>query len=194
MHHYQRKKEHREPNEQSGTYYLRTSLEMSEKLIWLIYNVIREIEYSIRTLKTDLDLRPVYHKKDNATMAHLHLGLLAYCVVNTVRYQLKGGQAKETLEAKNLQEHQSQDISINYNSQWKEIIRMMNTQKMVTTVSQNRYDQVIISHRCSDPTPKVSAVYHRLNYKLKPNINRKFVVHKSEFKKMNSVDIYLFPP
>jgi len=97
-------------------------------------------------------------------------------------------------EIQNLQENQSQDITINYNSQWKEIIRMMSTQKMVTTVSQNRYDQVIISHRCSDPTPKVSAVYHRLNYKLKPNNNRKFVVHKSEFKKMNSVDIYLFPP
>jgi len=30
----------------------------------------------------------------------------------------------------------------------------MNTQKAVTIVSQNRYDQVIISHRCSEPNPK----------------------------------------
>ena len=93
-------KEHLEPDGQSGTYFLRTSLEVSEKLTWLIYNIIREIEYSIRTLKTDLDLRPIYHKKDDATMAHLHLGLLAYWVVNTVRYQLKGTQAKETVHAK----------------------------------------------------------------------------------------------
>ena len=54
----------------------------------MTYNIIREIEYSIRTLKTDLDLRPIYPKKDDATMAHLHLGLLAYWVVNTIRYQL----------------------------------------------------------------------------------------------------------
>jgi hypothetical protein len=39
-------------------------------------NIIREIEDSFRTLKTDLDLRPIYHKTDVSTMAHLHLGLL----------------------------------------------------------------------------------------------------------------------
>jgi len=27
----------------------------------------------------------------------------------------------------------------------------------------------------------------------KPNTNRKFVVHKSDFQKMNMIDIYLFP-
>jgi hypothetical protein len=193
-------KEHVEPNEQSGTYFLRTSLKMSEKLLWMTYNIIREIEYSIRTLKTDLDLRPIYHKKDKSTMAHLHLGLLAYWVVNTVRYQLKRGEPKEIaqtkIESKEKQETQIQniqDIPINYNSQWKEIIRIMNTQKAVTTVSQNQYDQVIISHRCSDPNPKVEAIYSRLKYKSKPNTNRKFVVHKSEFQKMDNIDIYLFP-
>jgi hypothetical protein len=52
-------KENMEPNENSGTYFLRTSLEMSEELLWETYNIIREIEYSFRTLKTDLDLRPI---------------------------------------------------------------------------------------------------------------------------------------
>ena len=138
-------------------------------------------------------------------MAHLHLGLLAYWVVNTVRFQLKRGEVNETAQEKveveekveekeqESQINDSQDVQINYNSQWKEIIRMMNTQKAVTTVSQNRYNEVIISHRCSDPTPKVEAIYRRLKYKPKPNTNRKFVVHKSEFQKMNDVDIYLFP-
>ena len=137
-------------------------------------------------------------------MAHLHLGLLAYWVVNMVRYQLKGGQAKETVHAKvaetaatehiqKTQENNIQDVAINYNSQWKEIIRIMNTQKAVTTVSQNRYDQVIISHRCSEPTPKVDAIYRRLKYKPEPNTIRKFVVHKVEYEKMDNIDIYLFP-
>jgi hypothetical protein len=48
-----------EPNGQSGTYFLRTSLEIGEELLWKIYNIIREIEESFRTLKTDLDLRPI---------------------------------------------------------------------------------------------------------------------------------------
>jgi len=75
--------------------------------------------------------------------------------VNTVRYQLKGSGDKETAqtkeaETKEAQESENKDIPIKYNSQWKEIIRTMNTQKAVTTVSQNRYDQVIISLRCSE--------------------------------------------
>jgi transposase len=79
-----------------------------EKTLWAIYNIIREIEYTFRVLKTDLDLRPIYHKTDSAAMAHLHLGMLAYWLVATIRYQLK-----------------QQGI----NSDWREIVQTMNTQK-----------------------------------------------------------------
>ena len=178
-----------EPNGESGTYFLRTSLKISEELIWMIYNIIREIEYSFRTLKTDLDLRPIYHKKDDATMAHLHLGLLAYWVVNTVRYQLKKTENEPDKKQKIL-EKETDTTPINF--QWKEIIRILNTQKSVMTVSQNRYDEVIISRRCSDPTPKVEAIYRRLKYKSKPFSKRKFVVHKAEFQKMKLEDLQRF--
>jgi hypothetical protein len=104
-------------------------------------------------------------------MAHLRLGLLAYWVVNTVRYQLK--------------QHET-------NFQWREIVRIMNTQKAVTTVSQNRYDQVIISIRTSDPSPKVQDIYDRLRYKAKPYSKRKFVVHKADFEKLNVIDFRKF--
>ncbi|MBK7097946.1 MAG: hypothetical protein IPH58_05800 [Sphingobacteriales bacterium] len=55
----------------------------------MIYNTIREIESTFRVLKTDLDLRPIYHKRDESSMAHLHLGLLVYWIANTIRHQLK---------------------------------------------------------------------------------------------------------
>jgi hypothetical protein len=155
----------------------------------MIYNIIREIECSFRTLKTDLDLRPIYHKKDDATMAHLNLGLLAYWVVNTVRYQLKKTE-KEMDENQKDAKCQLDTTPINF--QWKEIIRIMNTHKSVLTISQNRYDQVIISRRCSEPTPKVETIYWRLKYKSKPFVKRKFVVHKSEFKKMDLEDLQRF--
>jgi hypothetical protein len=73
-----------------GVYFLRYSITgRKEDVIWAIYNCIREIESSFRTLKTDFDLRPVFHKTDDVCMAHLHLGLMAYWVVNTVKHQLK---------------------------------------------------------------------------------------------------------
>jgi hypothetical protein len=140
-------------------------------------------------LKSDLDLRPIYHKKDASTMAHLHLGLLAYWVVNTVRYQLKRKENETASQSQNT-ENNTDTPPVHF--RWKEIIRIMNTQKAVTTVSQNRYDEVIISRRCSDPTPRVEAIYRRLNYKPQPFTKRKFVVHKSEFEKMDLTDLQLF--
>ena len=70
---------------EAGVYLLRTSLNTGdEKTLWTIYNTIREIEYTFRVLKTDLDLRPIYHKTDDASMANLHLGMLAYWLVTTI--------------------------------------------------------------------------------------------------------------
>lgn len=73
-----------------GTYFLRTNVPtIDEKSTWEYYNLIREIETSNRQLKTDLNLRPIYHQKDDSADAHLFFGLLAYWIVNTIRYKLK---------------------------------------------------------------------------------------------------------
>ena len=155
-------------NARSGVYFLRTSLEScSEEDLWQFYNAIREIEATFRVLKTDLDLRPIYHQKDESTMAHLHLGLLAYWVVNTVRYQLK----KEGIH-----------------SGWREIVRTMNTQKAVTTLAQNIQDEVICIRRCSEPNQQVRRIYDALKYKYAPFKKKKSVVHKSELQNCQFID------
>jgi hypothetical protein len=139
-------------NARSGIYFLRTSLAgNSEEMLWQFYNTIREIEATFRVLKTDLDLRPIYHKKDESTMAHLHLGLLAYWVVNTIRHQLK----KEGIH-----------------SGWSEIVRKMNTQKAVTTLAQNDKDEVIQIRRCTEPNQKVQKLYDALKYKYAPFLHK----------------------
>ena len=51
-------------NARSGIYFLRSSLTgNSQESLWKFHNTIREIEASFRVLKTDLDQRPIYHKK-----------------------------------------------------------------------------------------------------------------------------------
>ena len=161
-------KEDVEINARSGVYFLRTSLDANpEVVIWQFYNIIREIERTFRVLKTDLDLRPIYHKNDDSTMAHLHLGLLAYWLVNTIRHQLK-----------------AQEI----NSGWREIVRTMNTQKAVTTLAQNQQEEVIMIRRCSEPNPNVRKLYDALKYKYAPFVKRKSVVRKSELKKNQFIE------
>lgn len=145
-----------DPDKKAGIYFLRTTLdEKQEKTLWMIYNTIREIEYTFRVLKTDLDLRPIYHKTDDAAMAHLHLGLLAYWLVSTIRYQLK---------------------QKGYRHQWREIVRTMNTQKLVTTSFKNITKQTIVIRQCTTPEKKVKQVYDLLGYKYVPFHRKKSVV------------------
>lgn len=151
-------KQHQQKLDGLGVYFLRTNLPIKdEAVIWNIYNTIREIESTFRTLKTDLDLRPIYHRNDASTMAHLHLGILAYWLVNTIRHQLKG-----------------QGI----NSGWQEIVRIGNTQKMVTTSGQNTFDQIVTVRKCSEPNENLKKILDILKAKHKPFKKIKSVVHK----------------
>jgi hypothetical protein len=162
-------KEDTEINSRSGVYFLRTSLKESEKNLWQTYNTIREIEYTNRVLKTDLDLRPIYHKKDETSLAHLHLGLLAYWVVNTVRFQL--GKVGKDINKDPI------------HWQWKEIVRIMNTQKAVTTLAQNNSEEIIEIRRCTYPDEKARLIYDKIGYRYLPYKKKKSVVHKTFFEK-----------
>ena len=94
-------------------------------------------------------------------MAHLHLGILAYWLVNTIRYQLKQKGIK---------------------SSWQEVVRITNTQKIVTTKGQNKDDEIVYVRRCSEPNEKVQEIYKALNYQNYPFVKRKSVVSKLELK------------
>ena len=93
-------------------------------------------------------------------MAHLHLAILAYWLVNAVRHQLK-----------------SQKI----NCEWREIVRIANTQKVVYSTAKNKMDEVIEIKKCSEPSDKLKEIYTSLKIKKQP-FTKKSVVHKLEIK------------
>jgi transposase len=140
-----------------GKYLLQTSLdENDEKNIWEFYNVIRTVEETFRILKSDLDIRPVYHKRDAGTKAHLHLAILAYWVVSTSRYQLK---------------------KAGIHHQWSEVVRILSTHKIVSTRMQQTNEDWIEVRQCTQPEPVVTEIYMALNIKEMPCKRRKFVWH-----------------
>ena len=140
-----------------GIYFLRTNVAtFDEKTTWDYYNLTREIECTNRQLKTDLNLRPIYHKKDDRSDAHLFLGLLSYWIVNTIRYRLK------------------QSGVTHY---WTEIVRIMSTQKAVTTEGTNTLGEKVYMRLCSEPNKEAEDIYDKLKYKKMPF--RKIKVKKS---------------
>jgi hypothetical protein len=155
-------KKDKDSTDNLGKYFVRTSMDMKDEVVvWNVYNTIREIESTFRTLKTDLDLRPIYHKKDESTIAHLNLGLLAYWLVNTIRRQLKRS-----------------DI----NHSWTEIVRIGNTQKVITTTGYNKAGKEIVVRKCSEPDTKLKALQIALKIKHRPFTKLKSVVHKPKLK------------
>jgi len=151
---WQRKETHGKSSH--GIYFLRTSLQdRDEKTLWKIYNTTTEIEATFRILKTDLEMRPVFHKNDKSSEAHIFLAILAYGLVATIRHQLK---------IKGIHDD------------WREIIRKMNTQKLITTSMKNDKGQTIIIQQPSEPTADVKEIYDALGYKHKPWARKKFVL------------------
>jgi len=144
------------PRMHEGVYFLRTSLKGSEEeTLWKIYNTLTEIEATFRVLKTDLSLRPVFHKSDENIEAHLFLGVVAYQLVATIRYQLK-----------------MKGIT----HDWRNIIRIMNTQKEVTTTMKTKTGEKIMIKKCSTPSVEARQIYDALNYKHNPYYIKKSVV------------------
>ncbi|MBT6685426.1 MAG: IS1634 family transposase [Bacteroidetes bacterium] len=150
------KKNQVKPKETEGVYFIRTSLPAKdEETLWRIYNTLTEIEATFRVLKTDLALRPVFHKHDQNIEAHLFLGLIAYQLVALIRYQLK-------------------QKGINHD--WRNIVRIMNTQKEVLTTIKNKKQQTVIIKKCSVPSLSAKEIYAALNFETNPYYMKKSVV------------------
>lgn len=133
-----------EVEQRFGTYFLRTNVAtLDERSTWDYYNLIREIETSNRQLKTDLELRPIYHQRDDNSDAHLFFGLLSYWIVNTIRHKLK-----------------LQGIT----HYWTELKRILSTQKAITTEAENALGERVELRICSEPTDAASELYRILGY------------------------------
>ena len=73
-----------------GVYCLRTNLtDWNEEALWRTYTMLTDLESVFRSLKSELGLRPIYHRKEERVNGHIFITLIAYHLVQTIRYQLK---------------------------------------------------------------------------------------------------------
>jgi transposase len=57
--------------------------------LWQFYIQLVEIEAAFKTMKDDLNLRPIYHQCEQRIEAHIFVAFLAYCLHVTLRARLK---------------------------------------------------------------------------------------------------------
>jgi transposase len=73
-----------------GRYLLRTNLtETDAKVPWEYHLQLVAIEAAFRNLKDDLQIRPIFHQKEDRIEAHIFVAYLAYCLHVTLQARLR---------------------------------------------------------------------------------------------------------
>jgi hypothetical protein len=142
---------------EEGVYFIRCSGRLlTEDLIWEIYSILREIEDTFGCLKTDLDIRPIHHIKDENTEAHIFLGIVAYQLVHAIR---------STLKQKGI------------NHCWRRIRNIMSSQTMVTTRMKLENKDSLVLRNVTRPNMEQTKIYSALKFKqTNPKMKKKAVV------------------
>ena len=146
----------REREKPKGEYFLRyTKTAVKEEDVWQVYNLTRDVEAVFRCLKTDLDIRPIYHQIDEFIEPHIWLGILAYQLVNYIRMGLK-------------------DKEINYS--WTTIVQKMKSmQSSIVSVNNNNNEKIYVK-LCTVPNIDQRKIFDALNFKYRPFVRKTKVV------------------
>ena len=72
-----------------GVYCLRSNVsDWDEATMWRTYTTLTDVEAVFRSLKSELGLRPVYHRKQVRAEGHLFITVIAYQAVQVIRKRL----------------------------------------------------------------------------------------------------------
>lgn len=140
----------------SGEYIIRTNrLDLKENEISKIHRSLTTVEDCFRSMKSHLGLRPIHHKKDHPTTAHIFITVIAYHMLAGILKRLRVN-------------------GINYN--WTTIRNILCSHERVTTTFNTEDGSVINIRNSTTPTLKQREIYKALNIKQQPLKKVKFKI------------------
>ena len=109
--------------------------------MWRTYVRLTDVEAVFRSLKSELGLRPVYHRKPERCEGHLFITVLAYQAGQVIRRKLQ---------------QQEQHAS------WASLRQVFATQRRVTTTMQCANGQTLHVRRTTQPEAELQELYQAL--------------------------------
>ncbi len=129
-----------------GDYVIRTDrIELDESAISTIHRSLTRIEGSFRAMKSDLGLRPNYHKREEATQAHIFLSVLAYHMVCPVLHRLSQSGLNYTWNSVRNTLSSHDRVVTSFNTEQGECIHVRNTTE-ANLNHKNIYNALGIKH------------------------------------------------
>jgi hypothetical protein len=133
---------------QVGNYILRTNrLDLTEEEISKVHRSLTTVEDSFRSMKSHLGLRPIHHKRDDTTTAHIFITVIAYHILAGILKKL----------------HHN---GINYN--WNTIRNILSSHVRVTTTFKTEDESTINVRNSTTPTIRQQVIYDALKIKKQP--------------------------
>ena len=139
----------------SGAYLIRSSRkDWDEKQLWSLYNMLTSVEESFRALKSELGLRPLFHRVDRRLEGHLFITVCAYHLLVAIQRELR---------------------KRGIHHRWDTIRTQMRTQCRVTVSLRNDRGQRILVRQTTEPEPFHKEVYRALGLPMKPLSPKKVI-------------------
>ena len=139
-----------------GVYCLRSSeTDWDEDTLWRTYTTLTDVEAVFRALKSELGLRPIYHRKPVRADGHLFLTVIAYQLVQVIRTRLRAHG-----------EHAS----------WTTLRRTLEGQQRVTATFRRPDGRTLHVRTATHAEPEQRALYDALGVDPQPGGVRKTIV------------------
>jgi transposase len=138
-----------------GVYCLRTNENAwDEATLWRTYTMLTDLEAVFRCLKSELGLRPIFHRKTDRVSGHLFISVLAYHLVHTIRFQLKAAGIQLS---------------------WEGIRRALAGQDRVTVTLKRADGKTVHIRKTTRAEPRQQAIYDALGITDRPGRTEKTV-------------------
>ena len=139
-----------------GVYCLRSSeTDWDEDALWRTYTTLTDVEAVFRSLKSELGLRPIYHRKPARADGHLFITVIAYQLVQVIRTRLRAHG-----------EHAS----------WTTLRRVLEGQQRVTATFRRPDGRTLHVRTATQAEPGQRAIYRALGVDPHPGGVRKTLV------------------
>ena len=119
-----------------------TRLIYTKCIKFLISSLLTDLEAVFRSLKSELGMRPVFHRITKRVTGHLFISVLAYHLVHSIRYRLK----KSAI-----------------NCSWSNLRKQLAGQNRTTISMQCRNDEVLHIRKSTQPEPRQQEIYSALD-------------------------------
>ena len=139
-----------------GVYKLRSNdLSLESAAMWRTYTTLTDVESVFRSLKSELGLRPIYHRREDRSEGHLLISVLAYQAVQLLRTTLKDNR---------------------YTASWQSLRQALCSLQRTTTKFNSKSGGVLHVRKTADPNPVQEEIYRKMGLSSPPRQICKSVV------------------